>query len=64
MPGTLNFAPRFDRTGRIVLNGQVPNVSEVYVDGQLRKSGGELLHVDTERVVREAERAAERVRAA
>ncbi|MFH9867046.1 amidohydrolase family protein [Streptomyces lydicus] len=63
-PGTLNFAPRFDWTSQIVLNGQPPNVSEVYVDGYLRKSRGELLHVDTARVVREAERAAARVRAA
>ncbi|MFI9358969.1 amidohydrolase family protein [Streptomyces lydicus] len=63
-PGTLNFAPRFDWTGRIVLNGQPPNVREVYVDGRLRTARGELLHVDTARVVREAERAAARVRAA
>ncbi|MEU9121397.1 amidohydrolase family protein [Streptomyces sp. NPDC048506] len=63
-PGTLNFAPRFDWTSQIVLNGQPPNVSEVFVDGHLRVSGGELLHVDTARVVREAERAAANVRAA
>ncbi|WP_328330609.1 MULTISPECIES: amidohydrolase family protein [unclassified Streptomyces] len=63
-PGTLNFAPRFDWTSQIVLNGQPPNVSEVFVDGYLRKSGGRLVNVDTERVVRAAERAAAHVRAA
>ncbi|WP_406348075.1 amidohydrolase family protein [Streptomyces sp. NBC_00144] len=63
-PGTLNFAPRFDWISQIVLNGQPPNVSEVFIDGCLRKSGGELVNVDTERVVRAAERAAAHVRAA
>ncbi|GGW84790.1 amidohydrolase family protein [Streptomyces noursei] len=63
-PGTLNFAPRFDWTSQIVLNGQPPNVSEVFVDGHPRKAGGALLHVDTARVVREAELAAAHVRTA
>ncbi|UQA93302.1 amidohydrolase family protein [Streptomyces halobius] len=63
-PGTLNFAPRFDWTSQIVLNGQPANVSYVFVDGRLRKARGELVHVDTARVVREAERAAAHLRAA
>ncbi|MFG2223760.1 amidohydrolase family protein [Streptomyces sp. NPDC048644] len=63
-PGTLNFAPRFDWTSQIVLNGQPPNLSHVFVDGRLRKERGELAGVDTARVVREAERAAAHVRAA
>ncbi|WP_424216583.1 amidohydrolase family protein (plasmid) [Streptomyces sp. BI20] len=63
-PGTLNFAPRFDWIPQIVLNGQPGNVSEVFVDGYLRKSGGRLVGVDTERVVRDAELAADRLRAA
>ncbi|MFF4701227.1 amidohydrolase family protein [Streptomyces chattanoogensis] len=63
-PGTLNFAPRFDWTSQIVLNGQPPNVRYVFVDGHLRKAEGELVHVDTERVVREAELAADHVRRA
>lgn len=63
-PGTLNFAPRFGWTSQIVLNGQPPNVSEVFVDGRLRKERGELVQVDTARVVREAERAAANLRAA
>ncbi|MEU7053909.1 amidohydrolase family protein [Streptomyces eurythermus] len=62
-PGTLNFAPRFDRLGQIVLNGQPGNVSHVYVDGRARKVRGKLVDVDTAEVVREAERAAARVRA-
>ncbi|MEU9110337.1 amidohydrolase family protein [Streptomyces sp. NPDC048483] len=61
-PGTLNFAPRFDWTSQIVLNGQPPNVSHVFVDGHLRKARGELVHVDTEKVVREAELAADHLR--
>ncbi|MEV0601236.1 amidohydrolase family protein [Streptomyces sp. NPDC050315] len=63
-PGTLNFAPRFDWISQIVLNGQPPNVSYVFVDGQQRKAQGQLIGVDTEQVVREAERAAAHVRAA
>ncbi|MEU2439625.1 amidohydrolase family protein [Streptomyces rubradiris] len=62
-PGTLNFAPRFDWPGQIVLNGQPGNVSHVYVDGRARKERGKLVDVDTAEVVREAERAAARVRA-
>ncbi|MEU7583527.1 amidohydrolase family protein [Streptomyces sp. NPDC041068] len=57
-PGTLNFAPRFDWTSQIVLNGQPPNITDVYVDGRLRKTGGELVGVDPEKVVHAAERAA------
>jgi 5-methylthioadenosine/S-adenosylhomocysteine deaminase len=61
-PGTLNFAPRFDWIGQIVLNGQPPNVSHVFVDGRMRKAHGALLDVDTDTVVREAELAAAHVR--
>ncbi|WP_306333175.1 amidohydrolase family protein [Streptomyces sp. KL118A] len=57
-PGTLNFAPRFDWTSQIILNGQPHNITDVYVDGRLRKTGGELVGVDTEKVVEAAERAA------
>ncbi|MFE7313675.1 amidohydrolase family protein [Streptomyces sp. NPDC057555] len=63
-PGTLNFAPRHDWTAQIVLAGQPPNVSEVFVDGHPRKAQGELLHVDVERVVHEAESAARHIRGA
>ncbi|MFH8365844.1 amidohydrolase family protein [Streptomyces sp. NPDC018031] len=63
-PGTLNFAPRFDWVSQIVLNGQPPNVSRVYVDGRVRKARGELVDVDTAEVVREAELAAAHVREA
>ncbi|NBE55411.1 amidohydrolase family protein [Streptomyces boluensis] len=62
-PGTLNFAPRFDWISQIVLNGQPPNVSHVFVDGRLRKADGALLGVDKEAVIREAERAADHIRA-
>ncbi|MFH8569088.1 amidohydrolase family protein [Streptomyces sp. NPDC017993] len=62
-PGTLNFAPRFDRVSQIVLNGQPPNIRDIFVDGRLRKFRGELVGVDTARVVREAEKAAAHLRA-
>ncbi|MCF3121383.1 amidohydrolase family protein [Streptomyces arenae] len=62
-PGTLNFAPRFDWTSQIVLNGRPGNVSHVYVDGRARKARGSLVDVDTAEVVREAERAADHIRA-
>ncbi|MGW5023014.1 amidohydrolase family protein [Streptomyces cacaoi] len=61
-PGTLNFAPRIDWTSQIVLNGQPPNVSDVYIDGHRRKADGTLTGVDVERVVREAESAAGHLR--
>ncbi|MEV3993502.1 amidohydrolase family protein [Streptomyces sp. NPDC049837] len=61
-PGTLNFAPRIDWTSQIVLNGQPPNVSHVFVDGRLRKADGQLLDVDTDFVIREAELAAVHLR--
>ncbi|MFD9882705.1 amidohydrolase family protein [Streptomyces alboflavus] len=63
-PGTLNFAPRFDWTSQIVLNGQPLNITDVYVDGRLRKTGGELVGVDTEKVVLAAEEAAARLTSA
>ncbi|MDX2391277.1 amidohydrolase family protein [Streptomyces sp. DK15] len=62
-PGTLNFAPRFDRIGQIVFNGRPENVEAVFVDGRPLKLDGRLVDVDTERVVREAEAAAARLRA-
>lgn len=61
-PGTLNFAPRFDWVSQIVLNGQPPNVRDVYVDGWARKARGKLVGVDTDEVVREAELAAAHLR--
>lgn len=62
-PGTLNFAPRFDRIGQIVFNGRPENVEAVFVDGRPLKLDGRLVAVDTARVVREAEAAAARLRA-
>ncbi|MET9604244.1 amidohydrolase family protein [Streptomyces sp. NPDC006512] len=63
-PAALNFAPRFDWVNQIVFNGRPENVDSVYVDGRALKSGGRLVGADPDRVVREAESAAARLRAA
>ncbi|MEU9035098.1 amidohydrolase family protein [Streptomyces sp. NPDC048352] len=63
-PAALNFAPRFDWVGQIVFNGRPENIDAVFVDGRALKLGGRLVDVDTDRVVREAEAAATRLRAA
>ncbi|MFG2296065.1 amidohydrolase family protein [Streptomyces sp. NPDC048603] len=63
-PAALNFAPRTDWTGQLVLNGHPSNVSHVFVDGRPRKAQGALVDVDVPSVVRRAERAAAHLRAA
>ncbi|MCJ0871990.1 amidohydrolase family protein [Streptomyces sp. AP-93] len=63
-PAALNFAPRFDWINQIVFNGRPENVRAVFVDGRPLKLGGRLVGIDTDRVVREAESAATRLRAA
>lgn len=63
-PAALNFAPRFDWINQIVFNGRPENVRAVFVDGRPLKLEGRLVDIDTERVVREAESAATRLRAA
>ncbi|MFJ3831066.1 amidohydrolase family protein [Streptomyces sp. NPDC090046] len=63
-PAALNFAPRFDWVGQTVFNGRPENVEAVFVDGRPLKFDGRLVGVDTQRVVREAETAATRLRAA
>ncbi|MCX5402482.1 amidohydrolase family protein [Streptomyces sp. NBC_00335] len=63
-PAALNFAPRFDWINQIVFNGRPENVRAVFVDGRPLKLDGRLVDVDTDRVVREAESAAGRLRSA
>lgn len=63
-PAALNFAPRFERINQIVFNGRPENVRAVFVDGRPLKLDGRLVDVDTDRVVREAESAATRLRSA
>ncbi|MFF9560494.1 hypothetical protein ACF1DY_32345 [Streptomyces albus] len=41
--------------------GQPTNVTDIYVDGRLRKTGGALVGVDEREVVRQAEQAAARL---
>ncbi|MFJ9554305.1 amidohydrolase family protein [Nocardiopsis sp. NPDC101807] len=60
-PRALNFAPRGDWPAQLVLNGRPDNVTDVYVDGIPRKSGGRLAGVDVPRLVADAEAAADRV---
>ncbi|MFJ3174262.1 amidohydrolase family protein [Streptomyces roseus] len=61
-PAALNFAPRFDWIGQLVFNARPENIEAVFVDGRPLKLGGRLVDVDTDRVVREAEAAATRLR--
>ncbi|MFE7100169.1 amidohydrolase family protein [Streptomyces erythrochromogenes] len=63
-PAALNFAPRFDWVGQIVFNGRPENIDAVFVEGRALKFDGRLVGLDTDRVVREAEAAAARLRAA
>ncbi|MFF5446369.1 amidohydrolase family protein [Streptomyces sp. NPDC012888] len=63
-PAALNFAPRFDWIGQLVYNGRPENVDAVFVDGRPLKLDGRLVDVDPDRVVREAEAAATRLRRA
>lgn len=63
-PAALNFAPRFDWINQIVFNGRPENVRAVFVDGRPLKLDGRLVDIDTDRVVREAEYAAGRLRSA
>ncbi|WP_308380023.1 amidohydrolase family protein [Streptomyces sp. ISL-43] len=63
-PATLNFAPRFDWVNQIVFNGRPENVHAVFVDGRPLKLDGRLVDIDPDHVVREAEAAATRLRAA
>lgn len=60
-PRALNFAPRGDWSAQVVLNGRPDNVTEVFVDGIPRKSGGALTGVDVPRLVADAEAAAARL---
>ncbi|MFG2874715.1 amidohydrolase family protein [Streptomyces sp. NPDC048337] len=63
-PAALNFAPRFDWVGQLVFNARPENVHAVFVNGRPLKLDGRLVDVDPDRVVREAEAAAGRLRAA
>ncbi|MFJ4775989.1 amidohydrolase family protein [Streptomyces sp. NPDC088762] len=63
-PAALNFAPRFDWVGQLVFNSRPENVHAVFVHGRPLKLDGRLVDVDPDRVVREAEAAAGRLRAA
>ncbi|MFC9292875.1 amidohydrolase family protein [Streptomyces sp. NPDC057011] len=63
-PAALNFAPRFDWVGQLVFNARPENVQAVFVNGRPLKLDGRLVNVEPDRVVREAEAAAGRLRAA
>ena len=63
-PQTLNFAPRFDDVSQVVFNAQPGNVEWVFVDGRVLKERGQLVGVDAEAVLADANRMAQRVRTA
>jgi 5-methylthioadenosine/S-adenosylhomocysteine deaminase len=60
-PQTLNFAPRFDDVSQVVFNAQPGNVEWVFVDGRVLKERGQLVGVDAEAVLADANRMAQRV---
>ena len=63
-PHTLNFAPRFDDVSQVVFNAQPSNVEWVFVDGRVLKERGQLVEVDAEAVIADANRVVRRVRTA
>ncbi|MFC7616525.1 amidohydrolase family protein [Actinokineospora soli] len=61
-PQRLNFAPRVDWVSQLVFNGQPANVEWVFVDGAALKRDGRLTAPDTDRVIADAQVAADHVR--
>jgi 5-methylthioadenosine/S-adenosylhomocysteine deaminase len=61
-PHALNFAPRVDWVSQLVFNTQPANVAWVFVDGVALKRHGRLTARDTDRVIADAQAAADRVR--
>lgn len=59
---SLNFAPRVDWVGQVVFNGQPNNVEWVFVNGRALKQNGRLTAADTDRVLRDAQLAADRIK--
>lgn len=55
-PQSLNFAPRLDDVSQVVFNAQPSNVEWVFVDGRVLKARGQLVGVDAEAVIADAQR--------
>ena len=55
-PQTLNFAPRFDDVSQVVFNAQPSNVSGSLWMGASLKERGQLVEVDAEAVLADANR--------
>jgi 5-methylthioadenosine/S-adenosylhomocysteine deaminase len=63
-PDTPNFAPHVDVVSQVVFNAQPSNVEWVFVDGRVLKERGMLVGVDAKAIIADANRVAQRVRAA
>ena len=63
-PDTPNFAPRVDEVSQVIFNAQPSNIEWVFVGGRILKERGTLVGVDAKTVIADANRAAQRVRAA
>jgi 5-methylthioadenosine/S-adenosylhomocysteine deaminase len=63
-PDAPNFAPRVDEVSQVVFNAQPSNIEWVLVGGRVLKERGKLVGVDAKTVIADANRAAQRVRAA
>ena len=59
----LNMAPFTDPVHMVIQSANPSNVDMVMIDGRVMKRGGQLIGVDTARIVRDANDTAMRVRA-
>lgn len=60
-PGTVNFAPELEAINQIVFNAQPQNVEWVFVDGRALKREGELVGINPDTVMQDAQAIADRI---
>jgi 5-methylthioadenosine/S-adenosylhomocysteine deaminase len=60
-PGDVNFAPRSEVISQIVFNAQPQNVVWVFIDGRALKQQGQVMGVQPDTVVKEAQGVADRI---
>ncbi len=60
-PGDVNFGPRAEAISQIVFNAQPRNVEWVFVDGRALKQRGQLIGVQPDTIVKEAQGVADRI---
>jgi 5-methylthioadenosine/S-adenosylhomocysteine deaminase len=60
-PGTVNFAPELEAINQIVFNAQPQNVEWVFVDGRALKREGELVGINPDTVMQDAQAIPDRI---